>query len=265
MSVRIIRLRILCLVASLNWIGAVSASSHAKLNQNSIYKIGLCIVATGKYIDFAHNLIRSARHYFCPNHNVTYFLFTDQLVEPTPDIIVLPHRRLGWPYDTMMRFHIYDAFQKELRAMDYVFATDADMLFVDSVGDEILAERVGTQHPGFVGQRGTYEANNALSCAYVRPQEGTVYFAGGFYGGTSQEFLTMVAALKQAVNRDLLNLDYIAVWHDESHLNRYFIDNPPTVTLSPSYCYPESLCLPYTKKLLALDKNHQEYQTGLSL
>jgi len=28
--------------------------------------------------------------------------------------------------------------------------------------------------------------------------------------------------------------------------------------LDPSYCYPESWNLPYEKKLLALDKNHQE-------
>ena len=48
----------------------------------------------------------------------------------------------------------------------------------------------------------------------------------------------------------------IAIWHDESHINRYFIDNPPTIILSPSYCYPENLKLPYKKRLLALDKNH---------
>ena len=33
--------------------------------------------------------------------------------------------------------------------------------------------------------------------------------------------------------------------------------NKPTTILSPSYCYPESWNLNYTKKLLALDKDHE--------
>ncbi|HVX00696.1 MAG TPA: hypothetical protein VHA52_09730 [Candidatus Babeliaceae bacterium] len=239
---------------------AISGFQGCLQAQNPIYNIGLCIVGTGSYNAFAQKLIESARRFFCTAHNVTYFLFTDQPIEEQPDTVVLPHRRLGWPYDTLFRFHVYDGSKKILEHMDYIFACDADMLFVDAVGDEILGDRVGTQHPGFVGKKGSYEVLNPLSVAYVRPHEGSVYYAGGFYGGVSKEFLLLVSSLKDAVNRDLLQLDFIAVWHDESYLNRYFIDNPPTVTLSPSYCYPESWHLPYKKRLLALDKNHQEYQ-----
>lgn len=52
----------------------------------------------------------------------------------------------------------------------------------------------------------------------------------------------------------------MAVWHDESHWNRYCIDHKPTTILSPSYCYPESWNLPYKKRLLALDKDHIAYR-----
>jgi hypothetical protein len=32
----------------------------------------------------------------------------------------------------------------------------------------------------------------------------------------------------------------VARWHDESHWNRYLIDHPPSLVLSPSYCcYPD--------------------------
>lgn len=50
--------------------------------------------------------------------------------------------------------------------------------------------------------------------------------------------MEMSEVIADRVNKDLDN-DIIAVWHDESHMNRYMIDNPPTLELSPEYCYPE--------------------------
>lgn len=218
------------------------------------YKIGLLIVATGKYIQFVEPLVKSADKYFCTNHSVTYFVFTDGQVPLHKDIVRIEQKRLGWPYDTMMRISMYDTHSDQLGKMDYLFATDADMLFVDTVGDEILSDRVATQHPGFVGRLGTYETNK-VSTAYVAPGEAKHYFAGGFNGGSSQEFLKMAHTITQNIKKDL-EKNFIAVWHDESHINRYFIDNPPTKILSPSYCYPESWNISYHKRLLALDKNH---------
>jgi len=131
------------------------------------------------------------------------------------------------------------------------------MLFVDYVGDEILGSLVATQHPGFTTKRGSYETENPRSKAFIEKSKGFYYFAGGFYGGTALEFLRMCNLCSRNIQDDLEN-KYIAIWHDESHLNRYFIDNPPTVVLSPSYCYPEKSNLPHKKRLLALDKNHAE-------
>ena len=70
----------------------------------------------------------------------------------------------------------------------------------------------------------------------------------------------MAECIKKNIDIDLNN-NIIAVWHDESHLNRYFIDNKPEIELSPSYCYPENWNLPFEKKLIALDKNHNEIRS----
>ncbi|WP_068471352.1 hypothetical protein [Candidatus Protochlamydia phocaeensis] len=219
-------------------------------------KIGLLVVATGRYISFVGPLIESAEKHFCKGHEVTYFIFTDGPLEEAPNIVRIYQPRLGWPFDTMMRFKMYAQNQDLLQTQDYLFACDADMLFVDSVGDEILGERVATLHPGFTHQRGSYEAS-PLSLACVSEQEGTAYYAGGFWGGSSQEALNIAKINAAHIDEDLSN-GIIAVWHDESHWNRYCIDHEPTVILSPSYCYPERWELPYPKKLLALDKNHDE-------
>lgn len=218
--------------------------------------IGLLIVATGKYIQFVEPLVLSAEKHFCKNHQVTYFVFTDQNAVPLPHTIYAFHPRLGWPFDTMNRYHAYYNHAELLKDQDYLFALDADMLFVEDIGDEILGERVATLHPGFIGQRGTYETDPA-SKACVNMNEGVMYFAGGFYGGSRDAFFhilqTNIASIEEDLSRGI-----IAVWHDESHWNRYCIDYPPTVILSPSYCYPESWMLNYSKKIIALDKNHAE-------
>ena len=162
----------------------------------------------------------------------------------------------------MMHYTAYLAHCDILLKQDYLFATDADMLFVDKIGDEILGERVATLHPGFAPgskyprSQGAYETN-PISKAYVQNGEGKPYFAGGFYGGTAEEMLRIAEINTVHIYQDLQK-NVIAIWHDESHWNRYCIDNPPTIILSPSYCYPENWDMPYPKKLLALDKNHGE-------
>lgn len=229
-------------------------------------KIGLLIVATGRYIEFVKPLIDSANKYFCTNHQITYFVFTDGQPPKANNIIRLEHKRLGWPFDTMMRLAVYNKYAPQLSKMDYLFAVDADMRFVAPVGDEIIGERVATQHPGYVGRRGTYETRRE-STAYVGNNEGVHYFCGGFNGGSAKEYLKLAKTITENVEKDLAK-GIIAVWHDESHINRYFIDNPPTAILSPSYCYPEStgptggVRLSYKPRLIALDKNHSEYRVN---
>lgn len=228
------------------------------------YKVGLLIMATGKYTIFLEKLVASADKYFLPGHNRTYFIFTDGQVPQADNVVRIEQKRLGWPYDTMMRFNVYLKAEPYFSHMDYLFACDADMLFRDTVGDEILGELVATQHPGFIlpSQRHDDYERNSASTACVLDGEGSHYFAGGFYGGTINEFLKIVCICTEHIMQDLQK-GIIAKWHDESHLNRYFIDNLPTVILSPSYCYPEYWDLPFSPRLIALSKDHKEFQKAL--
>jgi histo-blood group ABO system transferase len=226
-------------------------------------KIGLLVMATGKYIQFVEPLLKSADEHFCTDHDVTYFVFTDQEIDffdkVQRSIVRIEQKRLGWPYDTLMRIPIYLKHKEAYIDCDYLFALDADMLFVDAVGSEILGELVATQHPGFVGQRGTYETRK-ISTACVACSEGEQYFAGGFNGGSRDTCLHMYETIAKNIEIDL-NKNFIALWHDESHINRYFIDHKPAVILDPSYCYPGCRKIPYEPKLMALDKNHKEMRS----
>lgn len=218
------------------------------------YKIGLCTVATGRYDIFAREMIESARPFFCKNHEVTYFVFTDGHIPEAKDVVVVYQEHQGWPFATLKRFHIYDKNRKVFADMDYLFAIDADMRFAAPVGDEILGKTVGVSRD--VGKHLTYEGKKR-SRAYVKKKKAKHYFAGAFYGGTRSEFLKLVHKLKKRVDLDLKE-NYIAIWHDESHLNRYFFDHPPEVCLNTSYCYFENWDLPYEQKIIAMDKSLRE-------
>lgn len=220
--------------------------------------VGLLIVATGKYSQFVEPLIESAEKYFLKKHNVTYFVFTDGQAPKKSNVVTIVQKRLGWPYDTMMRFAMYAEHKKIYKNMDYLYACDADMLFENYVGDEILGERVGTLHPGYLGKKGTPE-HNWQSAAYIAPGTNKYYFAGGFNGGSYAEFIKMAEIITSNIHQDL-DKGIIAVWHDESHLNCYYLHNEPTVILSPSYCYADGYGL-INCKLRALTKDHAKFRS----
>lgn len=220
---------------------------------NDVYNIGLLVMATGKYSDFVGPLIESADKHFCTRHKVTYFIFTDGKIPQGERIVRVHQAQMGWPYDTMMRFHTYYKHKDLFKGYDYVFACDADMLFVDTVGDEILFDRVATIQPNYLFDSNKPYETNPFSTACVNRGEGKFYFAGAFYGGVLDEFLKLIHTAQNNIDIDL-SRGYIAAVNDESHLNRYFIDHKPTVILSPSYCHFEHWNSPYPKKIVALDR-----------
>lgn len=243
--------------------------------------IGFIVVATARYTRFVPALLESARRHFLPGARVRFFVCTDRPSEipPHEDTTPLPVEHRPWPYATLLRYHHVVRHAAPLAACDYLFQCDADMRFVADAGAEVLPSSdsnglVGVQHPKFIWKpgrldrlrrrlglqvrpgpapRGTYETDpRSLAC--VASHEGDCYYAGGFTGGTAPAYLAMARTLAERIDRDL-QAGIIAVWHDESHLNRYFIDHPP-LRLDPRYCHPEDWDIPYPRVLVALEKDH---------
>jgi len=232
-------------------------------------KIGILNIGTGNYRHYFPALYYTIKKYFLPNHDKHFFFFCDFPEKYPDDVTFLQIERKGFPGDTLLRYHYFTAAKKHIQdsGVDVLYYLDVDMLINDIVGDEILPSEsqglVATAHPGFFNSYtpsaplGTPETRMA-STAYVSNTEGRpCYWAGGFNGGKREEFLEMSQQIRDNVDTDLQK-DIIAIWHDESHLNRYLITHQDKVkTLLPSYCYPESWSLPYPKKILALDKDHE--------
>lgn len=221
--------------------------------------ITLLLIATNKYTDFINQLVESADRYFLTNHNVSYLVFSNKEIKINTNravrFVQIEHE--PWPSPTLKRYDYFLSQANQLQDQDYLYYSDVDMKFVDNVGEEILGERVATIHPGFWNKsifEYTYERRENCN-AFIPYGYGKRYYAGGFNGGSSYMEMcsTIVEWRKEDESRNI-----IPVWHDESYMNKYMALYPPTVQLSPSYCYPESWNLPFEKKLLALDKNHSE-------
>jgi len=225
-------------------------------------KILLCTIATGKYHHFVSPLLESAKENFFPDIGFDVLVFSDRPKDIPNEVYTSVWYHRPWPYPTLLRYHAFLSQRSLLSSYDYVFYCDIDMLFVDEVSDILHDGIVATIHPGFYNKTRleyTYETN-PNSTAYISPNEGIKYFAGGFNGGSSSEFLKMSDTICKNINSDLEN-NIVAVWHDESHLNKYLSNYDNIRMLDPSYCFPEALWakdLPFRKRLMALDKNHNE-------
>jgi len=233
-------------------------------------RTALCVIATGdRYQKFIEPLLHSARKHFV-EHEVV--LFVDRPAKGCPYRAehVIYKSALGFPDETLRRYRTLIGQEKRALAMyDYVFYCDIDMLFVNTVGPEIFASGItATLHPGYVGTPGTPERRSE-SQAWIPKGSKNWYFAGGFVGGSRASFWHMAHEIEAKTYVDLNN-GITAVWHDESHLNRYLYDNPPAKILTPEYCYPENAGEHYkakwrewgienmTPRLVCLEKKNYE-------
>lgn len=230
-------------------------------------KICILSIATNKYIQFVERLLDNIEESFLNGHDLKCLLFTDHEVETSDNVRVCQIEHEPWPMPTLKRYNYFVKEKEFISQFDYCFYFDVDMGIVDKVGDEVLSDLVATQHPyqSFYPKVQRSYDRNPQSLAYVPlGEEGDNYYAGGFNGGSTKNFLEMSEVIAKRVNEDLKN-GVVALWHDESHMNRYLIDNPPTLSLDPSYCFAEEQMdnpqYPYKPKIIALKKNHNELRS----
>jgi len=231
-------------------------------------KICILTIATNKYLQFVEKLYDDIAEKFIPEAEINCLLFTDHEIEETSDNVrvhYIDHE--PWPMPTLKRYNYFVKERDYILQHDYCFYFDADMRIDNPVGTEVLADGVvATQHPyqSFHSIMDMSYDRNPKSLAYVPPGTGKTYYAGGFNGGRTKEFIEMSEVIADRVNKDLEN-GVVALWHDESHMNRYLIDNPPAKSLTPSYCWAEEFYnnpnYPYEPKIIALQKNHKELRT----
>ena len=220
-------------------------------------KAAIIFLGTGKYIDLFERYSESIFKYFLPEYEKTIYCFTDLEYSSNDHIKYIKIEHLAPPLVTLKRYETMLKIENDLLNFDYVFYIDADMVVVDYVTNIAFEnyKYFGVQHPGFIGQIGTYETREISTACVTERDNRSIYYQGCLWGGSSKSVVELCKVLSKNIELDMIN-GIIAVWQDESHLNRFFIDNKNDVYLfTSSYAYPEKWNLNMEKKIIHLDKS----------
>lgn len=235
-------------------------------------KVAICFIGTGKYLNFLPKYYENIQEYFLPNSEKTILVFTDGEGDFPEDVKVYPQEHLEWPYITLTRFEIIQKAKEEIAKNDWFVFIDADALVVDTITEEEFFDDTkpffGVHHPCHFLEMpphnkfpGAFETN-PLSLSHINETDDlSVYYQGCLWGGRVPDVLGMIEELDSRVNKDLDN-NVIAVWHDESHINKFFIEQKENVNvLGPEYAYPEvfSEHCKFEQKIVHLAKNNSKY------
>ncbi|XP_047218229.1 N-acetyllactosaminide alpha-1,3-galactosyltransferase-like isoform X1 [Girardinichthys multiradiatus] len=244
---------------------------HKKANT----AVALTVFAVGRYLEaYLKTFLTSAEEHFMLGLPVTYFLFTD-LPEKVPNIKLAPHRNIQvvkvekysrWQDISMMRMKtISEVIDTVLQHnFTYVFCFDVDQIFKARFGSEALGESVALLHAHYYKlpkYRFTYD-RNSKSKAYMT--EGDYYYHAAIFGGTCEKVKALADYCYANIMEDKIN-DVEALWHDESHLNKYFWLKKPTKLLSPEYCWDNYISDTtdiLIKRLVWAPKDYEKLRTG---
>lgn len=209
--------------------------------------VAIIFIGTGKYIDYFQEYYSAIKNLFLPSTRKAFFVFTDQMNHYSllnkKDIHSYYIEPLDFPFPLLFKYKYINQIASRLESYSHMVYMDADMRV-----NSLITEReffshnkllFGVHHPSFTGKSRIFETN-PISSACIRKNEDTsIYWQSCLWGGKIKNVLDLVSELASRVNADL-SRDFIAVWHDESHLNKYFIENKNIV-----HTFPDKYALLY--------------------
>lgn len=226
--------------------------------------IGILYICSGQYITFWKDFYDSFEDKFLNNTIKHYFVFTDHkniYQKENPRVHIHSVDNLPWPLPTLLKYHMFLEYKVELKNMDYLYQSNANIICSQTVTEEEFLpdgseEVFFTIHPGFLNVHSEHcpFERRKESAAYVPHSKKAKYVFGAMNGGRSNSYLEMIQNIENNIEIDLKK-NIIAKWHDESYVNHYaaYLENKKL--LSPAYCYPVGFEVKYPKKIIGVEKS----------
>ncbi|XP_051538750.1 globoside alpha-1,3-N-acetylgalactosaminyltransferase 1-like [Myxocyprinus asiaticus] len=235
-------------LAPIIWEGTFDPTLMDSLYKQQNITIATTVFALGKYTRFLKDFLESAEQHYFVGFRVHYYLFTDQ-PDAVPEVKLGDQHRLTvrkvpslnrWQDISMGRMEILEKLiESELaNEADYIFCLDVDTKFNSRWGVETLGQAVAVIHPWFYDyprDQFTYE-RRPESQAFIPAGEGDYYYTAAAFGGFLNEVHELTKTCREQQGIDAAK-SIEAIWHDESHLNKYFLYKKPSKLLSPEYLW----------------------------
>lgn len=230
-------------------------------------KIWILYICTGKYASFFHDFFRTSENYFLKNSQKQYYVFTDSeelknQYSQHSNIHFFHQKKLWWPLDTLMRFWMFYGIRDFLKNEDFLVFFNANFIFKEDISEEEFLPNgkneklLAAIHAWFYNKPYIlypYERKKK-SQAYIPYFQKWNYYQWSLNGGFTQDYLNLIEGCMKNIEKDF-GKNYIARWHDESHLNKYLIGRDDVKALNPSYNFPEGANLPFVAKIILKDKS----------
>lgn len=241
-------------------------------------KVAILTINIGKYFCFLESFYVNNNKHFLSDCDKDFFVFTDaeivNLASREKNVKTVKSTNYGWPGNTLFRFNLFLCIEQVLKEYDYIFFLNSNLFYIKptTLNEFFTNEKqkyVFCKHPAF------FNTTNGKKFEYCRDKNSTAYISedttgynyvmGGIIGGTSNGFLNLCKVCANNIIKDYNN-NVLARWHDESHLNRFFIDikNRDEISLiDPIYAWaPDvgfTLDMKYVKGYLFPKKNIFDY------
>ena len=234
--------------------------------------LAVIFIGTDKYLNFLPSWYESCEKNLVPSIKKHYFVFTDGEMQDSPsNMSVYNHEHQPWPYITLLRFDTILKAKEELQDYDWMLFIDADMQVVNEIDlDELVTDKkyIGVHHPCHYLKMpphnqgtGAFETNPLSKAGIVDSDDTSIYYQGCVWGGRIPEVIQMMEELQKRIQEDLDN-NVIAMWHDESQMNKFFAEVPNEVNvLTPSFAFPDDFSqhCDFEPKIVHLSKDNSSY------
>lgn len=212
--------------------------------------IAIIYLAIGKYDVFWDEFYHSCEQFLFSESKKHYFVFTDSsklLSLQSENVTIIPYIDRGWVTNVMAKSHCILSVRSSLEKYEYVFYINANYKVLSPISCQDI---LPGENEGYLSalsfdiyrdlDKELYGYDrNPESQAFIPYGEGSYYYQGGFYGGRVTEVLALTEAIEYASQIDRAK-GIMALWHDESYLNKYLLNRTPRI-ISMQYCKPEEL------------------------